>query len=220
MNHYDFTLGPLSAQQVPALGSYVKLLSASGRVRVRTNAGDSYSLLEGQGFRMPEGKAFSDLTLTDLSGAGNVGVIFVGEASFEDSRVSGTVSITNKIGATIAQTFGSGSLALGVTVGLPIVTPAANARGVRVRSALTSVTGNAGGIAELRLVAAPTQPTNNFPANGYSFAAASSPGAGTVVNNLQQLNFELPAGWGLWPVSTNTAVAPSGAGFEFAYELL
>lgn len=89
---YDFTVPANGSQQIPATGSFVRVRSTSGIIRVSIDSGPGVKLSQGQGFRMPAGKTFRDITVRDVSGAGSTGTIFVGDAGFEDQTLSGNVT--------------------------------------------------------------------------------------------------------------------------------
>lgn len=103
---------PMTANQkvtVHEYGTFVKLVSATGAVRMRAEqkakAGGSYVALSeelelAQGDR-PKFKApFDSLTFTDLSGGANTLVLIVGEGDHEADSVVGSVSISNAAPAT------------------------------------------------------------------------------------------------------------------------
>jgi hypothetical protein len=52
-------------------------------------------LSAGQGFRLLDGKTFRDVTIRDISGVGNTGIVFIGDASYEDTNFSGTITNTD-----------------------------------------------------------------------------------------------------------------------------
>lgn len=101
---YDFTLAAAvgASQRIDVGGSYVKVLAAGGgSVGVKLDGGQEIELQAGQGFRMlprADGSIpqFRDVTVRNLQAVANVGSIFIGSAGFEDSRITGTVSVADQ----------------------------------------------------------------------------------------------------------------------------
>lgn len=105
---YDLTLAPGTSQNIGALGEYLKVISApQGRVRVRLDGGDSFALVEGQGFRKRDGETFRDVSVSNLAAYTQTVQVFIGDARFEDSRVTGSVQIVDggKARTMLAQAF-------------------------------------------------------------------------------------------------------------------
>lgn len=92
---YDFAMLANRSQQIAVTGAIVRVRSCTGKINIRIDGGPGANFSAGQGFKMPAGKTFRDLTVTDVSGAANAGVIFIGDASYEDQTFSGSVSVTN-----------------------------------------------------------------------------------------------------------------------------
>jgi hypothetical protein len=95
---YDFTLAATlgATQRFDVGGAYIKVTSApGGNIGVKLDSGQEIALLEGQGLRLPEGATFRDVTIRNLQAVANVGKIFIGDAGFEDTRITGIVSITD-----------------------------------------------------------------------------------------------------------------------------
>ncbi len=90
---YDFTLAANQSLQIPASGSVVRVRSSSGTLRVSIDGGPGVKLGAGQGFRLLDGQKFRDVTIRDVSGAANSGVVFVGDAGYEDQTFSGSVEV-------------------------------------------------------------------------------------------------------------------------------
>jgi len=91
---YGVTLAANASAQVPAMGSFVKVISApSGSVQVKLDGGEGYSLLEGQGVRLPDGQTFRDVQVKNLTTLAQTVSIFVGDSRFEDSRITGVVTV-------------------------------------------------------------------------------------------------------------------------------
>lgn len=91
---YDFTLLANQSTQIAATGNILRVRSSTGKLKISIDGGPGATFSAGQGFKMPPGKAFRDVTVRDLSGAGNTGVIFIGDATYEDSTFNGAVTIT------------------------------------------------------------------------------------------------------------------------------
>lgn len=100
---YDFAMLANRSQQIAVTGAIVRVRSCTGKINIRIDGGPGANFSAGQGFKMPAGKTFRDLTVTDASGAPNQGVIFIGDASYDDTTFSGAVQVTNTSGA-FAQT--------------------------------------------------------------------------------------------------------------------
>src|SRR5207253_5023923 len=76
-----------------AIGSYFKVLSATGTFEVTGDAfGQLGALLPGQGLRLEEGQ-FTRLTFRDTSGAPNLLYVLVAGDGFIDDRITGEVSV-------------------------------------------------------------------------------------------------------------------------------
>lgn len=100
---YDFAMLANASQQIAVTGSIVRVRSCTGKINIRIDGGPGANFSAGQGFKMPPGTTFRDLTIKDASGAPNLGVIFIGDASYDDTTFSGAVQVTNTSGA-FAQT--------------------------------------------------------------------------------------------------------------------
>src|SRR6185295_8832598 len=94
---YDVTLAPGASERIPMVGVRAKVLSAPrGQVNVRVDGGDSYNLMEGQGVKKIDGRPFSVLTVRNISALAQTILVFVGDDSFEDTRVTGTVRVIDQ----------------------------------------------------------------------------------------------------------------------------
>jgi hypothetical protein len=176
---YDVTLGAAigASANIPAMGDKVKVYSApQGAVTVRTDTGESYTLLEGQGFTLPPGKTFRDLIVSNGVAIGQTCQIFAGDARIEDSRITGTVRIIDSSkDRTLAGRlfFGSESIAATPAV-FGIVTLGANGANVAVRGLHIS-SDLAGSILFGTITSAGTAtPFTNPVANRYIGQAAST----------------------------------------------
>lgn len=92
---YDFTLAASvnATQRIDVMGSRVKVISATYAVTVRTENGDTYRLLPGQGFSLPEGQTFREILISNTQAFANTGEVFIGDRYFEDSRITGEVNV-------------------------------------------------------------------------------------------------------------------------------
>jgi len=93
---YDVTLtaSTSSTQNIPASGSFVKVKTApAGAVKIRLDGGESYLLSVGQGLRLPDGKTFRDVQVTNGVAIAQTVVVFVGDSRFEDTSISGSISV-------------------------------------------------------------------------------------------------------------------------------
>lgn len=87
---YDFTTSANGTMVVFAAGSYFRILSSTGAIQVGGEFGQIGPLLAGQGLR---NKQFSSITIKDLTGNANKGIIIVGDQDFVDDRITGEVSV-------------------------------------------------------------------------------------------------------------------------------
>lgn len=95
---YDFTLGASvgASQQIPVNGSVLTVLSASpstSKVRITIETGESWDCYPGQGFRMPDGKQFAWVLISNLSAVAMTGTVVIGDAGWIDNRVTGNVAV-------------------------------------------------------------------------------------------------------------------------------
>lgn len=89
---YDFTLTANSAQVIDVAGKFFKYKSGIGAIRVILDKGSRVDLMPGQGVW---GVDFTRLTVQDLSGVGNDGVLLAGSFDFRDDTISGNVSVVD-----------------------------------------------------------------------------------------------------------------------------
>jgi len=88
---YPFSLAAGGSIPILCNGSYFKLITCTGAIEVTGDKfGRTGNILAGQGLR---GAEFNRLTITDKSGAPNIGVIFVADEDFVDDRITGEVSV-------------------------------------------------------------------------------------------------------------------------------
>jgi hypothetical protein len=88
---YDFTMPAGGAFQIQAVGSYFRIQTTTGPVRVQGEFGDLSPLLAGQGIK---DSPFTRLMFTNLSAVSITGTVIVADKEFVDQQMvmSGTVS--------------------------------------------------------------------------------------------------------------------------------
>lgn len=94
---YDFTLTANGSQQFAVTGSQVYLRSSTGRIKVIIDGGPIVTLNQNQGFSLSKYQ-FRDVTIKDLTGAANSGVIFLGDAQYRDQNFTGAINVLNVAG--------------------------------------------------------------------------------------------------------------------------
>lgn len=87
---YDFTLAAGQAQILDVTGTYFTYKGGLGAIRVTPSSGEPIDLLPGQGM---SGVNFTRLTIKDLSGASNLGVLLAGSGQWRDERITGAVEV-------------------------------------------------------------------------------------------------------------------------------
>lgn len=87
---FDFNVAANGAQFIDVAGKFFKYKSGIGAIRVRNSTGGYVDILPGQGV---SGLEFSSLSVTDISGAANKGVLLAGAYEFRDDRISGDVNV-------------------------------------------------------------------------------------------------------------------------------
>lgn len=98
---YDVTLNPGATQPIMAAGGYCKVISApTGAVQLKLDTGETWTVNEGQGFRMPDGQEFARILVTNKASLAQTILVLIGDASFEDSRITGDVRIIDLVQAT------------------------------------------------------------------------------------------------------------------------
>lgn len=217
---YDVTLTSSGAANLAVLGNYVKVYSATGALQLKLDGGEAFQLMEGQGVRLADGKTFRDVQVVNKSGAAQVAYIFIGEAKIEDSRITGTVGITSKLGAGIVWTETGLPTAVGVNATTVILAPGANLRGAILRSVALNVVAAASGAAEVRCIVAPTTPVSASPSNAFQPLSAGASASATTVKDSGFLNLTIPVGWGIWIVTNHTTTAATAAACSVSYEPL
>ncbi len=131
---FDFTLAAGQSQALEVSGRFFKYKSGTGVIRVRASKGGYIDLLPGQGVWNVD---FTSLTITDKSGAANVGVLVAGEFDYRDDRITGTVEvISGEKARVIAGNSFSGSMGTSADPSFPamvqIYNPAGSGKNVFV----------------------------------------------------------------------------------------
>jgi uncharacterized protein YegP (UPF0339 family) len=140
---YDFALAAGETQVILTEGSYYKIASATGAINVRRSNGSMLAgLMPGQGERDQD---FNKLTITDASGAPNVGRIIVADRTFVDDRLNlpagSSIAVSNQVQlatSAFAPAPNNWFDAVGAFVAntpVQVIAPAANVNGVVVLAA-------------------------------------------------------------------------------------
>jgi len=199
---YNFTLAANATQNLDVPGDYLKVISATGAIRVRTVEGWMKDLLPGQGVK---GLDFQRLILEDRSGAANVGTIAVGIGadSIVDDRVTGDVSVIDTVNQA-CQYITGGTTAITAFNAQQLVAPTPGIAPV-IRHAIITGNPGAGGSINGNLVAALTAPTSFGAAlNQVQLIGYANTVSGTQTSvQLTDSRRKLPSGWGVWYLHSN-----------------
>ena len=116
---YDFTMPANGACQIQAGGTYFRVQSATGAIKVNGDFGEASPLLQGQGLK---DSPFSRLNLTNLTNSPNSGTIIVAGDEFIDQQMvlSGTVNTSGPIANKSFNTFDVSNMVMSTTY--PLVT--------------------------------------------------------------------------------------------------
>lgn len=87
---FDFNLNPNASQQIEVKGKFFKYKNGLGSIRVRENGGDFIDLQPGQGVW---NRNYASLSVQDISGAANNGILIAGDFDFRDDTIIGTVDV-------------------------------------------------------------------------------------------------------------------------------
>ena len=140
---YDLTLAASAAGNIAASGSLVKVYSApQGAVQIKLDAGETYTLLEGQGVRRPDAQLFRDVQVKNVSGTSQTIKLFIGSSRFEDTRITGSVQVidTARLLTQAQQAYGSGmGFAAAGFSRIELVNPAASGRQLVISQIAISV---------------------------------------------------------------------------------
>lgn len=197
---YDFTLAAGAAQSFDVVGKFIKYQHGTGMIRVRMSMGEYVDLLPGQGVFSVD---YTRFTVTDRSGANNVGALLAGDFDFRDSRISGAVEVNDVIGPNCKYySAGGGTNSVGAVQ--VIVTPAQNTGGILIRQfklygnaanvtasdySTTSLFSSVDSVVEYGVSKVGTTLLGSVTAAGMNAVAAQD------VSNMSR---RLPVGWGLY----------------------
>lgn len=87
---FDFNLNPNGSQQIEVKGKFFKYKEGLGDIRVRESGGDFIDLSPGQGVWNRE---YSSLSVQNLSGNLNTGILIAGDFDFRDDTITGNVTV-------------------------------------------------------------------------------------------------------------------------------
>jgi hypothetical protein len=141
---YDFSLAAGAAQSFDVVGTFVKYQTGTGLIRVRMSMGEYVDLLPGQGVFSVN---YTRFTVTDRSGANNVGALLAGDFDFRDSRITGDVTVidNSKNNVMSGSNFVSNRSIVGVAANylmLQIFNPAGSGKRVAINGlSITSTLG-------------------------------------------------------------------------------
>ncbi|OXY50506.1 hypothetical protein P730_19375 [Salmonella enterica subsp. enterica serovar Enteritidis str. SHSE004] len=100
MMNFPLNLAVGAAQPVSQVGNYVyyKAGSAGGAdpsIKVKTDLGDEYILMPGQGFRLDK-RTFTNLQVTNAAGQATIiGMLLIADGGFFDNRTTGSVEVVD-----------------------------------------------------------------------------------------------------------------------------
>jgi hypothetical protein len=209
---------PAGGRQIDAKATFFRYESSGAAgvdetISVRADGQDLGTYLPGDNVRLPVHATRWQIT---PAGATQTCIVRLGLGSVDTARLAGIVSVTNKIGASVTQIeVTSGLLATGFLT-FPVIAVADNPRGILVRKVSVFAVAGAGA-SDIQVTAAPVVPGSTVPANAFTMARTSPSGA-SADDTRKDMNYQLPAGWGVWAV-TNHTVAPTFASYTLTYEL-
>lgn len=223
---YDFSMGAGQPQRFDVRGFSFRLLMASqGPLIVRTDEGEEWEVRPGQGFHVRENAQglivpFNSLTIRNPSTTtASAGKIFIGDAGFDDSTVTGNVSIVDAVGDLCQYLSGIGSFAVGNTA-TTIIAPAANVAGLLVRAYVIQTVAGAGGAANSLLFASRVAPsTGGSQLNAMVLGSVTNNTTSRIALQQNDLRRSFPAGWGLFLFSTITVAAATDNSYGISAEL-
>lgn len=192
MMNFPLNLVVNGMQPVSQVGNYVyyKAGSAGGAdpsIKVKTDLGDEYILMPGQGFRL-DNRFFNNLQVTNAGGQATViGMLLIADGGFFDNRTTGSVEV---IDGGKSRTLGGGAFMGGVQCGttagqnshVQIWNPLGSGKNVIVESITYSSNSNGGILFRTGNVAAA-----NMLGNGVSKLA------GGAVASVAQLRYQTNA---------------------------
>lgn len=221
MELLTITLAAGQTQQFAKAGRYVEIIDSTYPIRIdfvgdKGQQTDSMtSALSGLFMEV----SFAAMAITNGASPQTVTLLVMESQRGGSRRQPGIVSVSNKIGAGVVTVGFVAALAVGFTA-VQLVAPGANVRGVLVRRTSVSVQASAGAAVDGRMVMAPVLPASMVPSASLQMAAAYSASAVLVSDQKNDLNYQVPAGWGVYFVCTQVTAAGAAAGGEWAFELL
>lgn len=241
MMNFPLNLAVGFAQPVNQVGNYVyyKAGSAGGAdpsIKVKTDLGDEYILMPGQGFRL-DNRTFTNLQITNAGAVATIiGSLLIADGGFFDNRVTGSVEVIDGgKNRTLAQVAFIGQYSLAPGAGLRAVVtlwnPAASGKNLIVNQ----VSCNCAAADSMSVASTQTQQT--IIANGTAKKLGAPGAAGQIqgaavaaattiatlgsLQNGQIYRFTepviVPPGWGI-VVSSSILQSPAGASFEWYEE--
>ena len=225
---YDFNLASGLSTRLDVSGSYLKLLSASaGAVGIKVDGGSEILLKPGQGYRVLAQKdgqinSFRDVTVRNLQSSTNAGSIYIGTAGFEDSRITGDVTIVDSFGAALTRYTTPGILTVTAFSAQALILPAANVNGLILRQyALGVSSSGTTGAAISRIVASPSTPTGfGNPVTQFVFTMLTATSTQIVSAQDSKVNKLVPPGWGIYLLSIISTIPANNNDVELCAELL
>lgn len=224
VTNYPFNLSAGQSINIPAVGDYFRVQSATGAIDVTIDGvGTLPDLLNGQGIKnIP----FSRLTIKNKSGAANAGVIMVAFDEFIDNRTYGVNDLSAGTLATLrqplAQTgFYSSQSALAANTADTVFSAASNLNGAVLLS-LYSTNFPLNGAQEA-FISHTSAPANLLTGSIVGLSKAlwpngSATNVGSVIDNQQPIF--LPAGQGLYFISSAAMVGTIGLTRSALFRLL
>jgi hypothetical protein len=219
---YDVTLAPGVAANIPVLGDYIKVRSAPfGLVEIKLDGGEAYLLDEGLGVRLPEGKTFRDVQIKNKAATAQTVLLFIGNSRFEDSRITGRVSIYENVSAQ-CQVIAQSNVAITAVTATALIAPATNVAGITIRQASCEAkAGLAGSQTTAQLVAAPTAPLAANPTGTTRLLICnqSDSDASYKVQSVFNFNRRIPPGWGIYYVCATATTIAINNGVSVSFEV-
>lgn len=243
MQYYDINIAPGAVRRINAPGGYIYFLSGSAggadtTILVRNESGsEAIKLKPGQAFRLPVGGQYLNWIISNFSGAGTIiGELLIGEGDYFDNRISGTVDISGVVSVagavavndvigsgTRMDTF-AGALTVGANQVTTHITPAANVNGIICRAgSLITQAGVGGGAyvnAKFMFAAAAPASLSGSQSNALMVFYGSNQTTNSVQSDIPIMNRRIPAGWGLYSITSVAVGAAGGAHMTLSYELL
>jgi hypothetical protein len=219
-----FTAGEIKAFGIP--GERFELISAVGPVSVSLQDVNGIELTNGlsqnivAGSYMQEGR-FSRIAITSPTAQTLTFVLANGDSGTRS--VAGTV-VNDVIGAGCRTDNFIGNAAVGNNQVTQHIAPGANLNGLLIRSIALAALASASGPAYLNLYAALVAPVTLTPNQANCIrlgAVACAAGAANVATQAVDVMYrKIPAGWGLFSVTTVQIAAATSISANVSYEIL